>query len=64
MEVRRDIISTVSSIGSLANPSKIEVPDSFKKIMLVRDVVKPTYDERGILIMSVYDFLLNGNSLD
>ena len=42
----------------------LEVPDSFKKIVLVRDVVKPTYDENGILTMSVYDFLLNRKSLD
>ena len=40
-----------------------EVPDSFRKIVLVRDVVKPAYDERGILTMSVYDFLLNQDSL-
>lgn len=44
--------------------SLIETPDSFKKIVLVRDVVKPTRDEQGILTMSVYDFLLNSNSLD
>ncbi len=44
--------------------SLIEVPDSFKKIVLVRDVVKPTRDEHGILTMSVYDFLLNESSLD
>lgn len=42
--------------------SLVEIPDSFKKIVLVRDVVKPTYDERGILTMSVYDFLLNKDS--
>ena len=42
----------------------IEVPDSFKKILLVRDTVKPTYDQHGILTMSVLDFLLNPNSLD
>lgn len=40
------------------------VGDSFKKIVLVRDVVKPTYDQQGILTMSVYDFLLNPVSLD
>lgn len=40
-----------------------EVPDSFKKIVLVRDVVKPVYDKQGILTMSVYDFLLNQDSL-
>jgi hypothetical protein len=36
----------------------IEIPDSFEKIVLVRDVVKPTYDNHGILTMSIYDFLL------
>jgi hypothetical protein len=36
----------------------IEIPDSFEKIVLVRDVVKPTYDTHGILTMSIYDFLL------
>lgn len=44
--------------------SMIEVPDSFKKILLVRDVMKPTRDERGILTMSVFDFLLQENSLE
>lgn len=39
------------------------IDDSFSKIVLVRDVVKPTRDERGILTMSVYDFLLNPDSL-
>ncbi len=43
--------------------SLVEVPDSFKKIVLVRDVVKPTYDEDGILTMSVFDFLLDQGSL-
>ncbi len=41
-----------------------EVGDSFRKIVLVRDVVKPTHDINGILTMSVYDFLLNENSLE
>lgn len=43
--------------------SLVEAPDSFKKIVLVRDVVKPTYDEDGILTMSVFDFLLDQGSL-
>ena len=41
-----------------------EIRDSFKKIVLVRDAVKTNRDENGILFMSVYDFLLNMNSLD
>lgn len=44
--------------------SLMEIPDSFKKIVLVRDVIRPVYDEHGILTMSVYDFLLDHNSLD
>lgn len=44
--------------------SLMEIPDSFKKIVLVRDVIRPAYDEHGILTMSVYDFLLDHNSLD
>lgn len=39
------------------------VGDSFQKIVLVRDVVKPTYDQQGILNMCVYDFLLDPASL-
>ena len=62
----------IQSALHLPNPEKerqekaslIEVPDSFKKIVLVRDVVKPIYDENGILTMGVYDFLLNRKSLD
>ena len=44
--------------------SLIEIPDSFKKVVLVRDVVKPTRDEHGILTLSLYDFLLDQGSLD
>lgn len=40
-----------------------EINDSFKKIVLVRDVIKANSDDRGILFMSVYDFLLNRDSL-
>ncbi len=44
--------------------SLVNVKDSFKKIILVKDVMKVSYDEDGIVTMSVYDFLLNENSLD
>lgn len=40
------------------------VSDSFKKIVIVKDVVKVTRDEKGITTMSLYDFLLGENSLD
>ena len=44
--------------------SLINVNDSFKKIVIVKDVVKPFHDENGILTMSIYDFLLDEHSLE
>ena len=44
--------------------SLVNVKDSFKKIILVKDVMKVSHVEDGIVTMSVYDFLLNENSLD
>ena len=42
----------------------VNVNDSFKKIILVKDVMNVTRDEDGITTMSVYDFLLKENSLE
>ena len=44
--------------------SLLRVRDSFKKIIVVKDVVNVTQDENGITTMSVYDFLLKENSLE
>lgn len=66
-----------SSIGALTNPRtncphrrrsrrrSLAARDrrQLQKIVLVRDVVKPVRDEHGILTMSVYDFLLDPDSL-
>ena len=38
--------------------------DFFKRIIITKDTPAPYYNENGVLIMSVYDFLLNENSLD
>lgn len=35
-----------------------------KKIIVVKDTPGPWYTEDGILVISIYDFLLNKNSLD
>lgn len=40
------------------------VNDSFKKIVLVRDVVKISRDEKGIVTMNIFDFLMDKNSLE
>lgn len=44
--------------------SLLRIDDTFKKIIVVKDLPAPTYTEDGILVISVYDFLLNSNSLD
>lgn len=38
--------------------------DSFKKIVITVDTPKPCYTEEGILMMNVYDFLLNPELID
>lgn len=44
--------------------SLINVGDSFKKIIIVKDVVKPWHDDDGILTISLYDFLLDEKSVE
>lgn len=44
--------------------SLVNVKDSFKKIIVVKDIVNVTRDEDGITTMSIYDFLLKENSLE
>ena len=38
--------------------------DFFKRFIITKDTPAPYYNESGVLIMSVYDFPLNENSLD
>ncbi len=40
------------------------VPDSFKKIIVVRNPIVSRYSDKGYLIISLFDFLLNKNSLE
>ncbi len=40
-----------------------KIDDSFKKIVITKDIVKPYYDEYGILTINIYDFLLDQNAL-
>ncbi|MBN2504868.1 MAG: ATP-binding protein [Bacilli bacterium] len=44
--------------------SLIHISDSFKKIVVIRDDIKITRDEQGIVTMSIFDFLLNETLLD
>ena len=36
-----------------------KIDDSFKKIIITKDIVQPYYDEYGILTVNIYDFLLD-----
>lgn len=44
--------------------SLLALSDGFKKIILVKDVMRPRRGDDGILIMSVFDFLLYPHSLE
>ena len=62
----------IQSALTIALPEKMEqekksllnIRDSFKKIIIVKDIIKPQRDENGISTISVFDFLLNEHSLD
>ena len=36
-----------------------KIDDSFKKIVITKDIVQPYYDDYGILTVNIYDFLLD-----
>lgn len=44
--------------------SLLKVDDSFKKIIIIGEEIPIIRDENGIITMSIYDFLLNENSLN
>ena len=42
----------------------MSINDNFKKIIVVKDNIKSWLTEEGILVIGIYEFLLNKNSLD
>lgn len=38
--------------------------DFFKKIIVTKDTPAPYYNDKGVLIMNIFDFLMNPNSLE
>ena len=44
--------------------SLINIDDSFKKIIVVRDSIKSLHDDYGITTIGIVEFLSNINSLD
>ena len=39
----------------------VKIEDSFKKIIITKDIVPASYDENGVLTVNIYDFLLDKN---
>ncbi len=66
---RGDARYYIQSALSIDDPDKREqeiasllrIPDSFKKIVVVRDYIKPWRDEHGIQYVGIEDFLLDEN---
>lgn len=62
----------IQSAFSMPNEEKInqeerpllKINDNFKKIIIVKDYIKRTRNENGIITMSIFDFLLDLNSLN
>lgn len=44
--------------------SLLRITDSFKKIIIVKDISRSHYNEDGIYLLSLYDFLLNPDCLN
>lgn len=43
--------------------SLVRINDSFKKIIVVKDDIKPWYNEEGILVLGLQQFLLQPESM-
>lgn len=62
----------IQSAYAIPNQAKMEqeqrslmlTGDFFKRMIITKDTPAPYYNESGVLLMNVYDFLLNENSLD
>lgn len=62
----------IQSAYAIPNQAKMEqeqrslmlTGDFFKRIIIAKDTPAPYFNESGVLIMNIYDFLLNENSLD
>ena len=62
----------IQSALSIADPDKrtqeiaslIQIPDSFRKMVVVRDFIKPWTDENGIVYIGIEQFLLDESAMD
>lgn len=62
----------IQSAFEMSSPEKVaqekkslnKLNDSFKKMIVVKDDIKTSIDDNGLLTMGIYDFLLDEKSLD
>ena len=62
----------IQSVYAIPDQAKMEqeqrslmmTGDAFKKIIITKDVPAPYYNDSGVLIMSIFDFMLNPDSLE
>lgn len=62
----------IQSAFSISDESKREqemaslknIDDSFRRVIIVKDDIMPYYDDNGFMIIGLFDFLLNPNSLE
>ena len=56
----------VSDAGKMQREQRslINTGDGFKKIIITKDALAPLYNEAGVLVMNVFDFLLKPDSMD
>lgn len=62
----------IQSALNLSTPEKTvqesrslnHIPDNFKKIIVVKDYIKPWKTENGILVLGIIDFLLDESSME
>ena len=60
------VANTIDSNEKTAQEQKylLQIKDGFKKIIIVKDALRPHYNQNGIYIIGLYDFLLNEDSLN
>ena len=40
------------------------IKDTFKRIVITGDIIMPYYDESGVLMVNIYDFLLDSTIIE
>lgn len=65
MKINRDFyLRQITAKQKQEKRPLLKIGDSFRKIIVVKDNIKPYNDDDGIAVIGLKDFLLNDNSLD